>query len=187
MQIFLTNLPRLETNRLVLRKIEKTDDEDMFEHASNENISKYVQWDAQKSIDESKEFINSILNNYIKGEFPSPWAIVYKENNKFIGTIEFTQLNVENRYGEIGYAISEEYWGQGLVVEAAREVLRIGFDILYLNRIQACCMIKNVQSTKVMTKIGMSCEGILREYSLVKGMFKDIKIYSILKKEWLKL
>lgn len=187
MQIFFTNLPKLETNRLVLRKIEKTDAEDMFEHASNKSISKYVQWDTHKSIDESKGFIKSILSNYIKGEFPAPWAIVYKENNKFIGTIEFTEINAENRYGEIGYAISEEYWGQGLAVEAAKEILKIGFDILYLNRIQACCMTENIQSTKVMTKIGMSCEGILREYSLVKGIFKDIKMYSILKKEWLKL
>lgn len=186
MQIFLTKLPRLETNRLILREIQKEDAEDMFEHASNKNISKYVQWNPHKSIDETKEFINLILSNYIKGEFPAPWAIIYKENNKFIGTIEFTQLNIENRYCEIGYAISEEYWGQGLVAESAIEILRVGFDILYLNRIQACCMTENNQSIKVMTKIGMSCEGVLREYSLVKGIFRDIKMFSILRKEWKK-
>ena len=187
MKGFFSNLPKIETNRLILRKFEDTDAEDMYEYSSNENISKYVLWKRHENIEVSKEFIKYILSNYSRGELPAPWAIVYKENGKVIGTIEFVEYNIEDKYAEIGYAISEDYWGQGITVEAAKELLDIGFNILDLNRIQARCMIENVQSAKVMSKMGMIYEGTLRKYNIIKGSFKDIKMYSILKEEWLNL
>jgi len=68
--------------------------------------------------------------------------------------------------------------------EAVCVVIRFGFEGLGLNRIQARCKVVNVGSARVMEKAGMAFEGVLREYSFSKGEYLDLKMYSILRREW---
>ena len=63
---------------------------------------------------------------------------------------------------EIAYALSREYWGKGLVTEAVKEVVKHGFEKMNLNRIYARCFVENIGSQKVLEKVGMKFEGILR-------------------------
>lgn len=184
MKGFLTNIPIIETNRLILRKFREKDVEDVYEYASNENVTKYLPWKKHKNLKVTTDYINLVLSNYLQGQLPAPWAIVFREIDKVIGTIEFVKIDSTNNFSEIGYVLSEDYWGRGITVEAVLAILRIGFNDLKFNRIQARCLEDNVQSSKVMNKIGMSYEGILRKHSLVKGDYKDIRMYSILRDEW---
>ncbi|QST01162.1 GNAT family N-acetyltransferase [Pontibacillus sp. ALD_SL1] len=177
------NLPTLETDRLLLRRITSEDLDDMYEYVSNEEVTKYVTWEAHRSLSDTKEFIKYALSQYEDKDL-SPWGIEYKSNGKFIGTIDFVSWEVNHHVAEVGFAISQDYWGKGITTEAVNELIKFGFTHMNLVRIQARCLVENRGSECVMEKAGMSFEGILRKSMLVKGKHHDLKIYSILKEEF---
>jgi ribosomal-protein-alanine N-acetyltransferase len=111
------------------------------------------------------------------------FAIVLRERGTLIGAIELT-INQEHERAELGYWIGKPYWGNGYCTEAAREVVNFGFTKLALTRIQATHFAKNPASGRVMTKIGMTYEGCLRQYVKKWGDFIDLKMYAILKTEY---
>ena len=90
----------------------------------------------------------------------------------------------EHARAELGYVLSREHWGKGLMPEAVRAVMAFGFEKLSLNRIQARCIAENLASARVMEKAGMTFEGTLRESEFIKGAYRDIKLYSILRREY---
>ena len=71
-------------------------------------------------------------------------------------------------------------WNRGYATEASEALVQFGFEEMELNRIHARHMVRNPASGRVMEKLGMKSEGILREYSLNRGQFEDIAMYSIL-------
>jgi [ribosomal protein S5]-alanine N-acetyltransferase len=103
-----SDLPILETESLILRRVTLDDAEDMFSYGSNEDVSKYLTWNTHKTLSDTNEFINFVLNQYQNSQV-SPWGIEYKENGKFIGTIDFIWWQPNHRIAEIGYVISQEY------------------------------------------------------------------------------
>ncbi|UOE56124.1 GNAT family N-acetyltransferase [Cytobacillus oceanisediminis] len=167
------DVPKIETERLVLRKITLNDAEDMYLYASNEEVTRYVTWDTHSSL---SDFINSFLPQY-----DAPWGIELKENGKFIGTVHFVWWHPKHNSAEIGYVLSKEYWGKGLITEAAKAIISFGLESMNLVRIQARCFLENEGSERVMEKLGMSFEGISRKVMYVKGEHKDLKVYSLLK------
>ena len=177
------DLPTLHTERLILRKMRLEDAEDLFEYTSDPEVAKYVTWEPHKSIEDSINFLNSVLTKYNKKEV-SEWGIVYKENNKLIGTCGYGLWVPKHSLAEIAYAMGREYWGKGLMTEAIKEVIRFGFEKMDLNKIYARCFVENIGSYKVLEKAGMKFEGILREQMFIKGRFRDLKLYSILRREY---
>jgi ribosomal-protein-alanine N-acetyltransferase len=107
--------------------------------------------------------------------------MVLKENQRIIGATGFDALDVGHCRGEFGYSLSRHYWGRGLATEAAKAVVQFGFEAMGLYRIEAKCMVENVASERVMQKVGLSFEGILRGYWLKHGAYQDVKLYSILR------
>jgi ribosomal-protein-alanine N-acetyltransferase len=174
--------PVLETSRLILKKISLEDAEDMFEYASDPEVAKYVTWEYHKSMEDSLNLIKRMLSISEKGDVAF-WGLYLKENGKLIGTFELN-IDRKNMMGEIAFVLSKKYWNKGLMTEAVRKVIEFGFEKLNLNRIQARCMAENISSERVMQKAGMKLEGILREALFVKGRFWDMKMYSILKREY---
>jgi RimJ/RimL family protein N-acetyltransferase len=85
---------------------------------------------------------------------------------------------------EIGYWLGVPYWNRGYVTEAAREMLRYGFEDLGLQRIFAGCFARNPASARVMEKIGMRYEGTLRRHVVKWDEAQDITFYGILRDEW---
>jgi [ribosomal protein S5]-alanine N-acetyltransferase len=170
------DVPQIETERLILRRITLDDAEDMYVYASDEEVTDYVTWDTHSSLTDTKKFINTFLSQYV-----APWGIELKENGQLIGTVHFVWWQPEHNSAEIGYVLSKEYWGKGLITEAANAVISFGFEHMDLVRIQARCFLENKGSERVMEKLGLSFEGISRKVMYVKGEHKDLKVYSILK------
>lgn len=112
-------LPVLESQRIILRPIELEDAEDIFNYAQNPNVSRYTLWEPHKTIQDSLNYIQDyVFDRYAKG-VPDPWAITLKSQpNKVIGTVGCFWVNKTSKSMELAYAISENYWGQGLVAEA---------------------------------------------------------------------
>jgi [ribosomal protein S5]-alanine N-acetyltransferase len=177
-----SDLPILETERLLLRKITVEDAEDMFVYGSNPEVSTYVTWNKHQTLSDTKEFIDFILNQYEAGRI-APWGIEDKETGRLIGTIDFVSWNTNHHFAEIGYVIARDYWGKGITTEAAEALIRFGFEKMDLVRIQARCFVENIGSERVMEKVGMSFEGIIRKGMLIKGKHWDLNMYSILKEE----
>ncbi len=180
-QVF-KNLPSLQTERLILRKMTLRDVNDLYEYASEPEVAKFVTWDYHKNISYSKKFLKSILKKY-KEHKVAPWGILLKENNKLIGTGGYVWWMPNHKSAEIGYALSMRYWNRGLMTESVKEIIRFGFEKMELNRIEARCKLNNIASEKVMQKCGMKFEGILRQQMFVKNEFHDLKMYSILREE----
>jgi len=177
-----SNFPTLETERLILRKLRLEDAKDLFEYASDKEVTKYVTWEPHKSIEDSINLIKFTHERYEKRE-GIIWGIVCKENKKVIGTCDISPVTKHFR-AEIAYALSRDYWGKGIMTEAVKEAIRFGFEKMNLNRIQAMCIPENIGSYRVMEKVGMKYEGLIREYMYIKGKFQDLKLYSILRIEY---
>jgi ribosomal-protein-alanine N-acetyltransferase len=175
--------PRLETERLILRKISLDDAGDIFEYAADPDVATYVSWEPHTSIEDSISLINSMIQRYEKTGV-SEWGLVYKENKKCIGTCGYMWWRTYHARAEVGFALSKKYWNRGLMTEALREVITFGFEKMELNRIEARCFLANRASEKVMQKVGMKFEGIQREGLFAKGKYQDLKVYSILRKEY---
>jgi [ribosomal protein S5]-alanine N-acetyltransferase len=174
--------PALETPRLTLRKMTGDDADAMFEYAKDPDVSKYTVWEAHTSINKTRGFLNYILENYKNGIIED-WGIVHREKAKLIGTCGFFDWDCKNNGAHIHYALSKKYSGNGLMTEAIKAVIAFGFDKMKLKRIEARCMVENIASERVMQKSGMKFEGIARASLFVKGAYRDMKIYAILRED----
>lgn len=177
----LKDLPTLETERLILRKMVLNDAEAVFAYASNSEVSRYTLWETHRSIEDSRAFLEFATQKYENGGEPD-WGIVYRGNGCLVGACGLVNWEAEHARAEVGFVLSREYWGRGLMSEAVRAILRFGFERMNLNRIEARCIAENAASARVMEKAGMVYEGTLRQREYIKGAYRDIKFYAILKK-----
>jgi RimJ/RimL family protein N-acetyltransferase len=106
-------------------------------------------------------------------------AIVIRDNATFCGGIGL-QVDSDHRRAELGYWIGVPYWGNGYATEAARAVVKYGFETLHLHRIFASHYTNNPASAGVLKKIGMRPEGSQRAHILKWGEFLDIDLYGML-------
>lgn len=177
------SLPTLETARLLLRPLASEDCRDVYAYASDPAVARYVTWDAHRSLADAEAFVETVIKDYQQGE-AAPWGLVCKADGRLVGTGGV--MDWQPQYGriELAYALARPYWGQGLMTEAVRAILEFGFKVLGVNRIQAYCMVENEGSARVMEKCGMIREGYLRQYTRIKGIYRDLFLYAILRADW---
>jgi ribosomal-protein-alanine N-acetyltransferase len=168
---------------LWLRKLRPDDAADLFAYASDPAVAQYVTWEPHKSIEDSKTFLDFVVQAQQNGEVTG-WGMELKAEHKLVGTCGFVSWNIRHGRAELGYALGRDYWGQGLMSEAVQAVLAFGFETMQLHRIEALCEVPNIGSARVMEKCNMRYEGTLRGRFYVKGSHRDLKIYSILRDEW---
>ena len=173
--------PELKTQRLLLRKLEKTDVNEMFFLRSNENVLRYIGREPTKTIAESEEFINTINKN-VDGNESILWGITFlNDPSAIIGTICLWNFKTENFRGEIGYLLHPDHWRKGIMKEAINSVVEYGFSVLGLHSIEALLSPENIASSSVLESTGFEKEGHLKESFYFNGKFTDTAIYSRLK------
>ncbi len=178
-------VPVLETGRLLLRSFNEGDVNDIFEYASEPDVSKYLPWETHASVEATKEFLKKSKEIFQAAD-NIDWGIELKTEKKLVGAISIRNWNDQNKCGDIGYVLSKKYWGKGITTEALRTIIQFGFGKLNINRMEAHCDENNPASYRVMEKAGMRYEGTLREKVFIKGRFVTIRFYSILRKEFYK-
>jgi len=181
-QSIFSRLPVIETERLILRPLRLSDAADMYSYASDPEVSRHVLWDTHRSLAESRRFLRAAIRQYRHG-LPGSFAIEWKASGRMIGTIGFMWINVDHKSAEVGYSLNRDYWNQGIMTEALRQVIAFGFDQLHLNRIEAQHETDNPASGRVMLHAGMREEGVLRQRLMNKGRFVDVKLYAILRSD----
>ena len=142
----------LETERLILRPWEETDAEERYRYAKDSRVGPAAGWPADSSVEDSRRVIRDVL------AVPETYAIVLKETGLPIGSIglHHNDLAEKDDEAELGYWLGVPYWGQGIVPEAAREVLRHAFEDLGLVRIWCGYYDGNEKSKRVQEKLGFS-------------------------------
>ena len=176
--------PVFQTERLILRDFREEDWKDIHEYDTDPETVKYMPF-GPNTEDETKAFISKSFDR--KKESPRliyNFAMVDTSDNRLIGSISISIIDLENKEAMIGYILSRKYWNKSYTTEAGRRVVAFGFEQLGLHRIIASCDPVNTGSYRVMEKLGMHREGYLREEKLFKGVWRDFLLYSILEKEW---
>ena len=147
---------RLETERLILRPWELSDLDDFFEYASVPEVGPMAGWTPHKNKEESLKILNRFL------EEKRVFAIIHKETNKAIGSIGVERYGLEDKLSEffnykgreLGYVLSKEYWGQGLMPEAIKAVINYLFNELDYDFLTCGHFDFNHQSERVQEKCG---------------------------------
>lgn len=146
----------IETSRLILREWKMSDVDDMFEYASVPGVGEMAGWPHHPDRETSEYRVNKFI------EEKKTFAIVYKENNKVIGSIGVEFYAAEDKLSEffdykgrsIGYILSKDYWGQGLMPEAVKAVINYLFDVLDYDFLLCSYFDFNHQSKRVQEKCG---------------------------------
>lgn len=179
----INHFPELETERLVLRYLNRDDLEFVYKHFSDPNVCRYLLDENPVSTTaEAEEIINEYLDPV--GKTHNRWGIVLKSNKTLVGTCGFHKWDLSHKRAEVGYDLGPDFWGQGIMKEALSEAFRHGFTQMDLNRIDALVYAENERSTGLLTALGFRQEGVLREYFLQAGRYYDHAIYSLLRSEF---
>lgn len=174
----------LTSEHLLLREFKDDDWESVHTYACDPEVVKYMTWGPNTS-DNTRNFIlRAIAYQQEQPRIHFELAITLREEGHLIGGCGIRVSSPELREGNIGYCLNRNYWSKGYATEAARELLRFGFEALSLHRIYATCDPENFASRRVLEKIGMTLEGHLRENLLMRGEWRDSLIYAILAREW---
>lgn len=176
--------PQLNTQRLVLRKLEVSDAEEMFEYSSRPEASQYANWEPHTSVEYTKEFLRWLKWQY-RFHKVKTWGITLKNGGKLIGTVSFVKIDKETTSAEIGYTVSSAFWGNGYATEAVQKLLEFGFLELGFQRIFAKVVKENVKSSRVLERLGFTYEGTLRNSMVIHKKLCDVSYYSILKSEFM--
>ena len=180
---FFEHLPSLQSDRILLRALREEDAGDVFAFTSDPLITEFLSWDPHPDQDTTLGFILSVLRRYQSGQ-PAQWAIVLKESQTVVGISGFVDYAPEHHRGEIAFIMSRACQGKGIMTEANRMILKAGFEMLGLHRVQAKAELDNYASQKTLEKTGMKKEGALRDFLLVKGRYRTYLYYSILREEF---
>jgi len=175
--------PTLTTERLTLRPFSEADIAVVAKLANDRDIADNtinIPHPYNEAI--AGEWISTHRDAYAK-RTGAVFAAVITESGEFIGSIALTfALEFDN--AELGYWIGKPFWGNGYCTEAAREIVRWGFQEIGLHKIYASYFPRNPASGKVMEKIGMKKEGCLREHRKVRGNHESLVYYGILEREF---
>lgn len=173
----------INTERLILRKIELSDAQDFYELVSDETVQKYLSGiTLNYTLNIAVDYIgNKMADNYSKSDCYD-WGIEDKETHKLIGRILVYKLDHFRRMANLIWYLNSDYRNNGFMCEAGKAVVKFLQDLGF-ERIEAFADPENLASIKVMEKIGMSFEGTLRKYECRRDdSLYDVKMYSIIKK-----
>ncbi|MGG4398079.1 GNAT family protein [Paenibacillus thiaminolyticus] len=175
-------IPRLQTERFLLRAMEERDCSDIMELYSDEEVVRYTPLEPFQSLqDVIREW------NWHQSIFAEQsgvrWVIEDTSSAKVIGTCGFLQYEKTHRRVELGYDLAPPYWGRGVMTEVAQRVLAFGFRDIGVNRVEAKIDPENIASERLLLRLGFQKEGVMRQQEFEKGRYVDIAMYSLLKNE----
>ncbi|WP_293871645.1 GNAT family protein [Flavobacterium sp.] len=174
---------QLKTARLLLRRIDENDVNEVLALRGNPETMKYIPRPLAKNKQDALEHI-ALINEKIDTNIGINWGITIKGNPKIIGIIGHYKIQPENFRSEIGYMVLSEHSAKGYTTESVHAVVEYGFKQMNLHSIEAVIDSQNVASERVLQKNGFVKEAHLLENEFWDGKFWDTVIYSILKRNF---
>lgn len=175
--------PILKTPRLVLRELRDDDVMEAHRIFSDEEAVRYLGRLPHTELEKTREYLERN-----RAQFPNRegirWAITLAGQDRFIGSCGHWRLIKEHHRSEIGYDLLRQYWGQGIMAEALRAILRFGFEEMELHATEAQIDPENLRSQKVLERLGFRQDGLIRENYFALGKFLDTAIFTLLRREY---
>lgn len=172
------SIPVITTERLFLRPLRIGDAADMYAYAQDELVARPGMWEPYESLEDCERHVEQLVGLYKRDLMW--WALEHRGDGRLIGRVELSDWNRENARAELSYALSRDYWGLGLMTEAAAVAADYGWNELALHRLGATVRPNNVASVKILERLGMEREGQLRHYRRLWGEWVDVDVYSAL-------
>jgi len=170
----------IEADRFRLRPFRFADTDAILEYARDEAFLRYLPIPTPYTKTDAERFVASQV--LLDWQLNPSWAI--EVDGKASGGLNI-RFFAEHRVSEIGYAVARRLWGKGIATDAASIIIASAFETYPgLNRVRARADARNLASTRVMEKLGMMREGLLREDRLSRGELIDEVVYGILRSEW---
>lgn len=151
----------LHTERLVLRPPAETDSQSIFDtYAQDPDVTRYLVWRPHQHIEETAAFIQRCAAGWNTGS-ELTWMLRDRVDDTLLGAIG---VRPDGHKASLGYVLGRRYWGRGLMPEAARAVLNAATQMNDVFRLWGVCDAENHASARVMEKVGMVREGLLRRW-----------------------
>lgn len=171
----------LETDRLRLVEVKMEHAQGLFDNFSNPLVLQYYGMNPMTELAEAEKLVGHFKNSFLASR-STRWAMVRKEDNRFVGTIGLNNLSKGMKRAEIGFEIHPDFWRTGITSEALKAVLNYSFAEMGLHRMGAVTFLDNVASINLLEKHGFQQEGILRSYLFQNGQSHDARVFSVLNK-----
>ena len=172
--------PVLETPRLILRKTEPYDIDELFKYRSDKELMRYIPHRYVTNRAQVQETIDRV-NNLLANNDAINWAITMRGDNTIIGMIGYVRFHKDHYRGEIGYSLHTPYHGKKITDEAIAAVLAYGFNVLNLHTVEAVVNSANVASKKILERNGFTNDAFFKDYLYLGGQFVDANVYSLVK------
>jgi ribosomal-protein-alanine N-acetyltransferase len=180
------SLPTIDASRVRLRVITEDDVDALYRIFSHPEVMRYWGAPALANRDAALQLVNEIHDGF-RRQAALKWGIARRTDNQIIGTTTLFNLNFDNRRCEVGYGLDRAEWGKGYMLETLRALLDYAFNVLDLHRIEADVDPRNMNSIRIVEKLGFQREGYLRERWQVNGEIQDALFFGLLRPEWEKL
>ena len=168
--------PRIETNRLILRRYLESDIDAFYEMIHDERLQKYIVF-PDLSYEQELAYIKECIQN-ADTDLCEKWSIELKESHQTIGNISVNHVYTKHHYCDVGYAIRYDYWGNGYAAEALNEITQYLLQAGY-HLVECTCNELNKQSSRVLEKAGFHKDGHLPNRRLNRdGTYSGVEIYS---------
>ncbi len=177
----------IETKRLILREMRRSDAADLLEYQSNPEIVRYIPWPLGNPETVQRHIEKTLANSKSLPEEEGEYLVLVwelKESGKVIGQSNISIQSLEHRRGEVGWVTHQDFQRQGYAYEASLAMLNFGFEELNLHRVVAEMDTRVPASAAVAMKLGMRKEAEQREVEFFKGEWCDMWIFAILKSEF---
>jgi len=170
-----------ETDRLLLRAPRASDATAIYRnYATDPEVTRYLIWTPHKSLKETKHFLERCAEGW-NADNNFSWAIIWKETNELAG---MAGLRINAFKADLGYALARKFWGQGIATEAVSQIVNWTLAVPDIYRVWALCDVDNAASARVLEKVGMKREGILRRATMhanISDEPRDSYCYAITK------
>ncbi len=169
--------PKIETDRLILRRYKESDIDAIYEIITDERLSKYIKF-PKLSKQEELECIRQWISEADESKYEK-WVIELKKDGTVVGNIDVNTVVKKHNYCNVGYTIRYDYWGNGYASEALEAVSNHLLENSGYYLVECSCNELNIQSSKVMLKAGFKKDGYIKNRRLNKdGTYSGVEYYS---------
>jgi len=171
---------QLQSKRLTLKEISWDDLENIHVLYSLPETDRYNTLGIPKDVEATKELIKSMIKAQDAGNRnPYNWKIIRNDSDAFIGMAGISLSNNRFKLGEIYYELFPSEWRKGYATEVAKLLIKTGFEVFHLHKVEAGVATQNIASIRVLEKSGMTREGLRRKILPIRGEWIDNYHYAI--------